>query len=57
MDAFLMANQGQAVSFSFTDPWDGTVYSNCSLGGDEMDVTAVGVMRGRTSVTVVENRS
>jgi Conserved hypothetical protein 2217 (DUF2460) len=57
LDAFLMANQGQFGSFSFTDPWDGTVYPNCSLGADAMSVTASGVMRSKTSLVVVENRS
>jgi phage-related protein len=28
---FFRTESGAAESFSFTDPWDGTVYPNCSL--------------------------
>ncbi|HYW41658.1 MAG TPA: DUF2460 domain-containing protein [Bryobacteraceae bacterium] len=56
LDAFLAANQGAFVNFAFTDPWDGQVYQNCSLSADEMDLTAVADMSGKTVLTVVENR-
>ncbi len=54
--AFLEDNQGAFATFSFTDPWDGTVYPNCSLA-DELVLTASGEMDGSTSIVVVENRS
>jgi hypothetical protein len=57
LDDFLTTNQGQFGTFSFTDPWDGTVYPNCSLELDGMSITANGEMRSKTSLTVVENRS
>src|SRR5579872_7054479 len=44
IDGFFWSNQGRLASFSFTDPWDGTVYANCSLGGDQMDLTSLGEM-------------
>jgi Conserved hypothetical protein 2217 (DUF2460) len=56
LDAFLAVNQGTFGNFAFTDPWDGTVYANCSLESDEMELVAIGDMRGRTALTVVENR-
>ena len=34
LDQFFISNQGRFGSFSFTDPWDGTVYPNCSMAQD-----------------------
>jgi len=53
---FFSGDQGQFGSFAFTDPWDGTVYPDCSLASDELDQTWQGEMRGTTSLTVMENR-
>lgn len=52
--------QGQAGrfgTFSFTDPWTGTVYPNCSLDSDEAVFTFDGEARGKIAVTVRENRT
>jgi len=57
MDAFFSSNQGQYGNFTFVDPWDGACYENCSLAADELDLTSVAEMRGKTSLTVVENRT
>ena len=56
LDAFFAANQGAYDSFAFTDPWDGTVYANCSLASDGLDATSVAEMSGTTSLTIMENR-
>jgi hypothetical protein len=56
LDAFFAANQGAFGSFAFTDPWDGTVYANCSLASDEFDATSLAEMSATTSLTVMENR-
>src|SRR6266446_6842804 len=48
--------QGRAGTFSFTDPWDGVVYPNCSFEADEIAVEFGGVARGKTTVVVRENR-
>jgi hypothetical protein len=56
LEAFFATNQGRYASFAFTDPWDGTEYANCSVQIDELDLLSVEEMRGRTSLTVVENR-
>jgi hypothetical protein len=56
VEEFFASNQGEFGSFAFTDPWDGQVYSNCSLMGESLDVRALAEMRGGTTLTVVENR-
>ena len=56
LEEFFAANQGAFDNFEFTDPWDGSVYTNCSLLTDTLVLTAVGEMRGSAAVTVVENR-
>ena len=57
IEAFFVENQGRFGSFAFTDPWDETVYPNCSLASDEWSAMSVEEMRGKTSITVVENRA
>ena len=54
---FFEDNQGLLGSFAFTDPWDGTIYANCSLASDELALGSLAEMRTTTSLTVVENRS
>jgi phage-related protein len=56
LDDFFMQQGGRAQSFAFTDPWDGTVYANCSFESDEMTTDYRGQGDGRTSVVVKENR-
>ena len=55
--SFFAAQGGRAGTFSFTDPWDGTAYPNCSFDSDSLDVEFGGEARGKTAVTVRENRS
>jgi hypothetical protein len=55
-EQFFEDNQGRLGSFAFTDPWDGTQYANCSLASDEMELSSLGEMSGKTSLTVIENR-
>ena len=56
LEQFFADNQGCFGDFAFIDPWDETQYDNCSLASDELDLTAMAEMRGRTSLTVIENR-
>jgi|HubBroStandDraft_2_1064218.scaffolds.fasta_scaffold1041711_2 hypothetical protein len=56
IEGFFFSNQGSFVSFTFIDPWDGTSYSNCSLASDQLQLASLSDMRGRTSVTIIENR-
>jgi hypothetical protein len=57
LQQFFTEVQGQAGEFSFQDPWDGTVYSNCSLENDELTIELAGEMRGSTLLVVRENRN
>ena len=56
LEQFFADNQGCFANFAFTDPWDATEYANCSLASDELDLTVMAEMQGRTSLTVIENR-
>jgi len=56
LERFFAGSQGRLASFAFTDPWDGTQYSNCSLASDEIELTATGELRCATALTIVENR-
>ena|ERR1700733_1101137 len=53
---FFLSEAGRAGNFTFTDPWDGTVYSNCSFGSDTLALQFQGPQNGVTQVVVKENR-
>ena len=55
IEEFFLMSQGAFGSFSFTDPWDGHVYDNCSVGADALTLSSEGEMRGSTKLTVVRN--
>jgi phage-related protein len=57
LEQFFEDEGGRAGTFSFTDPWDGTVYPNCSLGSDSLALEFQEVARGATQVVVKENRT
>ena len=57
LEQFFESQGGRAGAFSFTDPWDGTVYPNCSFDSDNLTLGYSRVSRGTTSVTVKENRT
>lgn len=57
LEAFFASQGGQAGTFAFPDPWDGTVYANCSFGDDQLVLQYVGQARGAATVTVKENRT
>ena|SRR5450432_2042861 len=57
LDSFFVSNQGSFGKFSFTDPWDGTVYPNCSLAGDTFGYQLESEMSGKTKLIVCENRT
>lgn len=54
---FFIDQGGQAGTFAFTDPWDGTVYPDCSLDQDQLVVQWLAVGRGAATVTIRENGS
>ena len=54
---FFENESGRAGTFSFTDPWDGTVYANCSFDSDDLELMLQSAARGNTQVVVKENRT
>ena len=54
---FFRDQAGSAQSFSFSDPWDGTTYSDCSLANDEMLEELLDEAKGKTTLTVSQNRT
>ena len=57
LEQFFEDEGGRVGTFSFTDPWDGTVYASCSFGSDDLELQFQDVARGKTQVVVKENRS
>jgi len=57
LQAFFVTEQGRFGSFSFTDPWDGTEYTDCSLDQDSFAFQLSGEMRASTVLVVRQNRS
>ena len=55
LELFFASQGGRACTFAFADPWDGTVYANCSFGSDQLATQYTGQARGAASVT--ENRT
>lgn len=54
---FFEEMEGRAGTFTFTDPWSGTVYSSCSFDSDSLALGYQEVARGKTSLVIRENRS
>lgn len=57
LELFFEDEGGRAGNFSFTDPWDGTVYPSCSFASDDLALQFQDVARGKTQVVVKENRT
>ncbi len=56
LEEFFVEQSGQAGTFAFTDPWDGTVHASCSFEDDTMTANYRGRGDGAASVGVKENR-
>jgi hypothetical protein len=56
LESFFLANQGRAGTFSFTDPWSGQVFANCSFAADDMALTFSAPLSGKTQLIIRENR-
>jgi hypothetical protein len=54
---FIVNMSGRFESFTFTDPWDGAVYANCSLDSDSNAVEWLSENNARTKLLIRENRS
>ncbi len=53
---FFRTQGGAAGSFAFTDPWDGVAYPKCNLEDDEMVEDLLDDAKGKTTLSVMENR-
>jgi hypothetical protein len=53
---FFVSQEGRSGTFSFTDPWDGTVYPNCSFESDTLAMEFEGPQQGAMQTIVRENR-
>jgi len=54
--SFYSVQAGAAGTFSFTDPWDGAVYSSCSFEGDELAGSLNSGDRQTTTLTIRASR-
>jgi len=54
---FVQGMNGAVGVFSFTDPWDSTVYPKCSIEGDMLVELLAEPMQGRTSIVIRENKT
>ncbi len=52
---FFQSQQGRFGGFSFEDPWDGTVYTNCSFEDDVLAHQLMGEARGSLRLVIREN--
>jgi phage-related protein len=57
VEAFFESEGGRAGTFSFTDPFDGTIYPSCRFASDALDLTFAGPQEGKMQVVIQENRS
>ena len=57
IEEFFIASAGRTASFAFTDPNDNAIYPDCSFDDDSLSLEFEGEMRGKTTLTVKENRS
>jgi hypothetical protein len=55
LEEFVVSMQGRFGSFSFEDPWDGTVHPDCSLEQDELAMELAGEARTATVLVIREN--
>jgi len=56
LETFFIDQGGRSGSFQFEDPWTGIVYPNCRFGEDALALEYRGESRGKSTVTIVENR-
>lgn len=56
LEQFFVEQGGAAGSFEFTDPWDATVYPDCSVESDDIELVFAGLGSGQAALVVKENR-
>ena len=57
VELFFAERQGRTGVFEFLDPWDGTVYPECSFDGDEFDAVLKGEDRASAVFTIRNNQA
>lgn len=56
LEQFFVEQGGASGTFSFTDPWDDTEYTDCSFEDDEISLVFEAVGAASASVVIKENR-
>jgi len=56
LETFFLAEQGGYGTFTFTDPWDATDYTGCSLENPEAFFDFLEIHDGRARLVVRQNR-
>ena len=56
LEEFFLSQSGSYGSFSFTDPWSGTAYADCSFAEDTLSLSFEAQDRAKLRLTVVANR-
>ena len=57
IETFFLEQQGQYGSFSFTDPWDGTEYPDCSFEQEMFEIVALADGRYESHLMIRNNAS
>jgi hypothetical protein len=55
IESFFLSMQGRAGTFEFTDPWEGTKYTSCSLEEDSVRISLLGEERAQLSLIIRED--
>ena len=56
IEDFFLSTQGRLGMFSFTDPWDGVEYPNCSLEDDQFEFSLPDRAKGALTLVIRQNR-
>jgi hypothetical protein len=56
LEHFFASQEGRSGSFTFTDPWTQTEYSDCSIDESSLELRFVEDNRGEGRLIVAENR-
>jgi hypothetical protein len=56
LQEFYVAQQGASGAFTFTDPWSGVDYTDCSFDGNSADVNLADPARGNVQLTIRNNK-
>ena len=54
---FFRVQAGRQQDFAFLDPWTNAEIEHCSLASDSLEIALDGIDRGRTTLTIRENRT